>query len=382
MDTLQINNLLNKVVALKKQYDTIAELTGENFNVFDILGMSTREVRTHSAFIAMLLNPEGSHGQKDVFLKLFLQQIGLTDFSTINAKVIVEKHIGYISEDGKEGGNIDILITNFQNQAIIIENKIYAVDQMYQLERYYNYGTDTFDKHYLYYLTLDNTKLISPESKGKLTEEHFINIYYQDSILMWLEECLKEVSKFPIIRETIIQYINLIKILTNQTTYKAMENAINKLLMDNPDFMEVVPIINSELNIIKKELIDKIKNTLNAELQQYNPILKLNDFNFNIEITSDNDGFAFCFFGYEEKVKKHFDTIDDPFFNKKRLELGKVFQNNQQPICWKKFTNYPDTLESLPTHELFKISGSEIIKVLLIEIENYKNDFINIMVNP
>ena len=70
----EIKALLSGVSEIKKKYDEIAILTGENFNVFNILGLSTKEVRTHSAFIAELLNPKGSHGQGDTFLKLFVEQ--------------------------------------------------------------------------------------------------------------------------------------------------------------------------------------------------------------------------------------------------------------------------------------------------------------------
>jgi len=43
--------LLDKVMAIIKRYQKIAELSGENFNVFKILRLSSSEVRTHSAFI-------------------------------------------------------------------------------------------------------------------------------------------------------------------------------------------------------------------------------------------------------------------------------------------------------------------------------------------
>ncbi len=72
METMK--NLLSQVSSIIQQYEKVAELTGENFNVFKILKVETKEVKTHSAFIAELLNPQGSHGQGDVFLKLFVEQ--------------------------------------------------------------------------------------------------------------------------------------------------------------------------------------------------------------------------------------------------------------------------------------------------------------------
>ena len=62
----KIENLLIQIGAINKSYEKIAKLTGENFNIFEVLGLTTNEVRTHSAFIAELLNPKGSHDQNEV----------------------------------------------------------------------------------------------------------------------------------------------------------------------------------------------------------------------------------------------------------------------------------------------------------------------------
>ena len=44
MENQTIQNLLYHVSALNKKYKEIAEITGENFNVFKILDVSTQEV--------------------------------------------------------------------------------------------------------------------------------------------------------------------------------------------------------------------------------------------------------------------------------------------------------------------------------------------------
>ena len=48
---------------------------GEKYNIFQIMSMESDEVSTHSAVVANLLDPRGSHGCGDAFLKLFLSQI-------------------------------------------------------------------------------------------------------------------------------------------------------------------------------------------------------------------------------------------------------------------------------------------------------------------
>ena len=47
----KIKNLLQQVSIIKKKYDEIAKITGENFNIFSIMRAESDEVRTHSRII-------------------------------------------------------------------------------------------------------------------------------------------------------------------------------------------------------------------------------------------------------------------------------------------------------------------------------------------
>lgn len=136
---------------------------GEDFNVFTVLGLWSEEVRLHSAMLAELLSPEGSHGCSDAFLEAFIKDViteevikAMVD-GTIDLKhtiVTTEYTVGGINEDATKGGRIDILLEFPNRTGIIIENKIYAGDQSNQLRRYYNFGTDYFDNFILVYTTV------------------------------------------------------------------------------------------------------------------------------------------------------------------------------------------------------------------------------------
>ena len=110
-----ITELLNHVQLLEtKRLQKVEEerKRGEWFNVFNVLGVSTDEVRTHSAFIAELLNPQGSHGCGDEFLKAFIEAIPSLngfDIETMRAKTQVELFIGQIDKEYTEGGRLDII---------------------------------------------------------------------------------------------------------------------------------------------------------------------------------------------------------------------------------------------------------------------------------
>jgi hypothetical protein len=225
-------SLLSQVSALKKKHKEIAQITGKKFNIFSILGAESTETSTHSSFLAELLNPEGSHGQKGLFLKLFMEilvdeerspkipkeRIPVID-EIDSATVDKEKHLGAIRNEKSEGGFADIVINHSKN-AICIENKIYAKDQEKQLIRYHNYYVNGEKGGLLLYLTLwgngaSSFSTTSESPKISLTKnEDYFTISYKKEILSWLVKCQSESIDVPTVREAIGQYIYLIKKLT------------------------------------------------------------------------------------------------------------------------------------------------------------------------
>ena len=213
------------------------EKKGDFFNIFSILRAETDEVKTHSAFLAELLNPNGTHGQRDLFLKNFLKKIAPNeDLITENAKVNIESSIGPISEDYKSGGRLDILIQlPKSNYIILIENKIDAGDQPYQLLRYNKYAKETKCKYKLLYLTKDGHDP-SETSTGKIEDEPFWEcISYSQDIKNWLKFCLENIANASPVVETIRQYIGLIDKITNQTMEIEMSEKLTKLMIENLD---------------------------------------------------------------------------------------------------------------------------------------------------
>lgn len=191
--------MLGQASALRRTQEKLAALSGEGFNVFRILGLEAREVRTHSAFLGELLNPAGSHGLKDTFLRLFTELIGYPEFRTATARLVVEYDIGRITADYSRGGRIDLYLES-QGRYIFIENKIYASDQPNQLARYHTHREDAR----LLYLTLTG----SPPTEGgagKLTATQYECLSYQNDLLSWLEQCRQAAAAYPLVRETIVQ---------------------------------------------------------------------------------------------------------------------------------------------------------------------------------
>lgn len=284
--------LLNEISVINKKYEEFSRLSGENFNVFRVLGVESYEVRMHSNLIAELLNPNGSHGQNDVFLKLFCEEIKplQQEFNTKTAKVIVEKHIAKVSET--EGGRVDILVTDTNGKYIIIENKIYAGDQENQLIRYKNFGEKNIAK--LLYLTLDGSVASDFSAKGLKVDEDYFAISYKTEIINWLEKCRKEVAILPVLRETITQYIHLIKYLTGLSTNKQMENEIAKLIAENEEKIKAAYQIKENLNAAENYLIDELIKKLSIEFSNEKKIV----FEKTDKLYNEK------YFGFEFKVKE------------------------------------------------------------------------------
>ncbi len=264
-----IINILNQVriVSRKIKEQRIEKFErGENYNIFNDLGFMSDEVHLHSMFLANLLNPKGSHGQRGKFLEAFLKMLQKS-FSAIsadnlelditNASVEVEKYIG--RQTDSEGGRIDIYLTDGKH-SIIIENKIYAVDQYHQMLRYWNYGMsqkgdDTEKSFVLIYLTLDGCSP-SKESLGEdLKENDIVCLSYKNDIRGWLDRCVELASRTPLVRETINQYISTIDILTNNV----MED--NKELLDilcKEENLDAIYDIANNKNIVVNRIINEV----------------------------------------------------------------------------------------------------------------------------
>lgn len=267
-----LQNLLNQVSIITRKNAEFLDATGGRFNIFRISGVNHYE-NVHSAILAELLNPKGSHGLKGKFLQAFLDRIilkeDIKDLDCVRAHVKTEAH----TEDGR----IDILIEDNKGHAIIIENKIYANDQGEQLKRYHAHATKVFsEKFQIFYLTLNGGQA-SENSGGGID---YTQISYAEDIILWLEECVNLSARFPLVRETISQYINHIKQLTNQDMDKKNQEELIEIL-SKPENIESAIRIGENIRNVKVKLVtDMVKNIAEKYCLEF-------------EVTNDANGFHF-----------------------------------------------------------------------------------------
>lgn len=117
------------------------------FNVFEALGVARRELN-HSSFLAFLLNPQESHGLRDLFLRRFLQDVvRVASEPTVSAIELDDLDLSRI-EIRREYQNIDILVSDPLNRfLVVIENKVGTTQHDDQLSRYHKIVTQAYPDH-------------------------------------------------------------------------------------------------------------------------------------------------------------------------------------------------------------------------------------------
>ncbi|AZE85910.1 hypothetical protein BLL37_26870 [Pseudomonas azotoformans] len=207
------------------------------FNLFSVLRTNSDEVYLHSRFLAFLLNPKASHGCGTALLKTLLEVLHIKDFDLETASVQAEFK------------GIDIFVRNAKSQAIIIENKIYHHDEDEQIYRY-----DQLIKRQGYtfitnlYLTLDGSEPSEQSTKGLKVDL----ISYETDIINWLERCVPLVARDAGLRESVFQYIELLKKLTSTDQGGIYMSELKKKVMEGDNLLLVADIEQA----YKEALID------------------------------------------------------------------------------------------------------------------------------
>lgn len=301
-----VNSLLSDCQTITESFERVSLVSGENFNLFTILGLETKEVATHSQFIAELLNPKGSHGRGEKFLELFLIEVGIKDFEAKGARVEVEHSFSGVLIDGEFcSGRIDIYIES-NNRVIMIENKILAYEQVDQLRKY-----KAFRKNgELFFLTLLGDKSYQDGHKNLIGG--YQRISYRDNIKNWLELCRKEAVESPLLRESITLYLNIVKKLTNQNLNFKMSQSIANLITGNiQNFKAYKALYNSFDTIRLKVQIDfweKFKKELSFR-------------ELHCEAIGNFPNSTGIYSGFK---------IENKFLKENNLEIRFIFQGNKQ----------------------------------------------------
>jgi hypothetical protein len=189
------------------------------FNIFRALGREYREVGTHSAMLAFLLDPLADHAQRGWFLDRFLAMIGNVGRAQGLNLDLPRPNDNSLSEwscrkelalpDGL--GRADIVVRG-RGVILVIENKIHFGLGEDQLGRYWKFcqaeisGTDS-DQAYVIYLTPSGD---APGDQQSIPKERLIRLSYREDVSKFLEEAAQTLEAESV-GVVVRQYASLVK---------------------------------------------------------------------------------------------------------------------------------------------------------------------------
>lgn len=162
-----------------------------DFNVFDYI---RPDENTISDIISDLLNPIGTHGQKDTFFKNFLSDMNIDIDTDLNTRAVVRRE-----DPARYTQNllrrIDITIDINGKRAIGIENKPWVGEGKDQVKDYIDHLNKRYKGNFvLIYLSGygKEPESIVPEVREKLKAQGKLKIVaYKPELTFWLEKCAK-----------------------------------------------------------------------------------------------------------------------------------------------------------------------------------------------
>ena len=194
----------------------LQKLRGINdYNIVNVVRKENAEVGMHSNVIYSLINPNGLHYQKDLFLQLFIKYVlKIDDFGEI---------ISVRAEElTNETRRIDFTIKS-SNYYIGVEMKIDAHDLHEQISHYYEdlqtkAKENNNQKVIIYYLTKDG-KEAHPDSRKEIT---YKQVSFEKHILNWIEKCQYQVRNITNLNEAFENYKDIVNKITKNHRSKVM----------------------------------------------------------------------------------------------------------------------------------------------------------------
>ena len=259
MDDKQIERLLMEVNAISTKYEFMYKKTGEYFNVFDIVGIESDEVRI-CRLIKEFIDPKGCHCQGTIYLRLFMEHV-----LHIN-EVFSEKDYqqAYVAKEYIIDANRRIdLVIKIANKFIPIEVKIYAGEQANQCKDYVGKAVGAN----LYYLTLDGHAPSVYSTGEEQLNEKISLISFSVEIVEWLEECLKITAarRLMPISEILRQLIDVIRRMTNRME-EDKEKEVVAVISESRKNIESAVMIEQSLKQAKIAMIKKVMSELDRRI--------------------------------------------------------------------------------------------------------------------
>ena len=305
---------------------------GENFNVFSILGIETREFYI-CKMLGALLSPQGAHEAGEIFLEKFLE--GVLNESAMGAETSIVR-----CEDAtKERRRIDLTI-EIDGKIIPIEAKIHAGDQGHQLADYFEEIKNRKGAcDYICYLTKDGRKpsrnsITSTSGNITLKETQIRQLSWKDDIVPWLENCvaLEKAQEKTMVQANIWQLIDTIRGWDNamELQFKNIVNSDDRL----DSALGIWQMVSAARNALWHNFVEEFESQMKDVHRLENIPDKESEYwfekpeqgNYGIGLvlkngSGDNHCIGFCLFDSDGKYR---DSKDSAYYTSDASKLNKA----------------------------------------------------------
>lgn len=229
--------LLQQTTNLRQKREALKQQTGGHFNIFSILQVNQRK-EAIGRFLYDVLNPLGSHGQRDLYATLFAKYVLHT---TLDTELRVFRH--YLTPDNER---IDLVLqTKSQFFPVMIELETPCV-------------LPTKLTCSFYYVTPFGHDAASARS---------ISVSFEKDMTRFVKQalCHYETINVPPVREVLMQFLQMLRKMTNQLGDE-QQMELKQTLASSPEMMKSAFAIEKTMQQTKIDLIRRIFADLDAAI--------------------------------------------------------------------------------------------------------------------
>lgn len=366
MPKLSHENVLQLLDVVRAEHNVIqrakrayGERLAPDFTPFEFI---RRDELSLSRLLGWLLDPNGSHGQRGAFLRLFTRQLGDEWTARECEASRVQLELPIADDRTDINGRLDIRVHSHRRE-LVIENKPDARDQKHQLQRYFDYlDMRVGSESKLIYLTRDGSRptansISEEEAQERLDSSQLHCWSYPVQILEWLRECRSE-CRADRVGMFIDEFTRFITSHFGGVDDMTEQDQIVAAIIDNPES------VSSAIQLLAAgpSIMEGLKQRLKAQLEEavHNEGWRLDwhvqpkswaylaidyakgyPFEFRCEWTeNDYNGFSFGIYRDDPNA-----TSDEGIAKALRAELGPSGNDNSGHWLWWNWAGeHPDIL--------------------------------------
>ncbi|MBW4048760.1 MAG: PD-(D/E)XK nuclease family protein [Proteobacteria bacterium] len=258
--------LLNRVTLRRKVVsETFARVAPELAPDFEFFRYARLDENALSAIFAEMLRPEGSHGQGQTFLRLFLETVGLDTLSPPPA-VDVE------TESQANGQRRIDIVVRADKFVIVIENKPWAWDQDDQLRDYAAFVRSlpgVGENWWMVYLSNrepEERSLRAHERKVMVEDGHLVEVDFRQ-VAAWVEACAKETRALRV-RVFLEELGKFVRHDINGELQLNEDEEVKKVALASSESIESTMALTRAMSGVRIELLRQLRDGIHEQIKR------------------------------------------------------------------------------------------------------------------